>query len=273
MKNTKVTIISLIKDNFDSFKKTAYSIINQEIDFEIEWLILDGSNSKLAQENLKLLGGLKNICTRKIKIIHNQMIKKNIYDIYPSMNYGLKIATGSSLIFLNCGDIFFSKTSLSTMYKKLKSLKEENSFVFGQANIFYTKNLHWLYPSQNLKNIKKWLKYFDPNHQSMLITKKLAKSYTFDENIMVISDGIWKRNIIQNAKSYFYIDKPVVTFNLDGISNKRPKFHILVNQIKNKKVSFPRKIIVIIKFIIPTYFYFFYPILQKYKSLLIDQIF
>ena len=87
------------------------------------------------------------------------------------------------------------------------------------------------------------------------------------------SDGIWKRKIIQNAK-YFYIDQPVVTFNLDGISNKRPKFHVIVNQIKNKKVSLPRKIIIIIKFIIPTYFYLFYPILVvKYKSLMIDQIF
>ena len=159
------------------------------------------------------------------------------------------------------------------MYKKLELLKEENCFVFGQANIFYTKNLHWLFPGKNLKNIKRWLKYFDPNHQSMLITKKLAQNYTFDENCMVISDGIWKRKIIQNAKSYFYIDQPVVTFNLDGISNKRPKFHVIVNQIKNKKVSIPRKIIIIIKFIIPTYFYLFYPILQKYKSLIIDQIF
>ena len=33
------------------------------------------------------------------------------------------------------------------------------------------------------EDIKRWIKKFDPNHQSMLVTSKLAKKYIFKENL------------------------------------------------------------------------------------------
>lgn len=267
-----ITIISLVKNNYQSLKKTGLSIFNQDINFPVEWFVIDGSNKicfKKNYKNIKLLE--KN--NKFIKSRHKNLNILNIKGIYPSMNYGLKNANGSSIIFLNSGDVFFDKKSLRTLYEKLINLNNKKSFVFGQANILYNKNLFWLFPGKRVKNINFWLTYFDPNHQSMLVNRKLALEFLFEENCKVIADGLWKRKIINNAETYSYINKPVVTFFLDGISNMRPKFAIMMNQVTNKKISIMRKLIVLIKFIIPPNFYIFYPYFQKYKSLLIDIIF
>ena len=46
MKNIKVSVITLTKNNPNEFSSTAYSIFEQVLDFSVEWLIIDGSNKK-----------------------------------------------------------------------------------------------------------------------------------------------------------------------------------------------------------------------------------
>ena len=273
MEFINVTIISLIKDSSRSLNLTGKSIIDQKINFSVEWIIIDGSNNNFIKSNLKLINIFKKKDNKHLKIIHKNMNDLKIFGIYTSMNYGLKIAKGECLIFLNCGDIFFNRDSLNIMYNNLKAIKNEKSFLFGQARIFYSEDLFWEFPGKRVTNIKRWIKKFDPNHQSMLVTSKLAKKYTFNENCRVIADGLWKRKIIQNAESFIYLKTPVITFYLDGVSNMKPPLKIGIEQIKNKEVSLLRKIIIIFKLLLPNKIYNFYPYFQKYKSLLIDFIF
>lgn len=268
-----VSIISLTKDNFEELAKTSNSIIDQNFKYNIEWLIIDGSNINGNLKNKALIKKLKLKKKSTINISHHNTKILNIKGIYPCMNYGLKIAKGNSIIFLNSGDKFYSSNSLDLMYERLKDLKLVNSFVFGQAKIIYSKSLSWKFPGSRLNNIKNWLKYFDPNHQTMLISKKLAKKSLFDENCSIISDGIWKRKIINYAEDFDYINEPVINFYLNGVSNMKPSMKIATNQIKNKEVTFIRKIIIILKLLIPKKIYYLYPFFQKYKSLFIDFIF
>ena len=268
-----VSIISLTKDNFEELAKTSNSIIDQNFKYNIEWIIIDGSNKNVNLKNKALIKKIEIKKKSSIKISHHNTNILNIKGIYPCMNYGLKIAKGNSIIFLNSGDKFYGSNSLELMYERLKDLKIVNSFVFGQAKIIYSKNLSWKFPGSRLNNIKKWLKYFDPNHQSMLISKKLAKKILFDENCLIISDGIWKRKIINYAEEFDYINEPVINFYLNGVSNMKPTIKIATNQIRNKEVTIIRKIIIILKLLIPKKMYYIYPLIQKYKSLFIDFIF
>ena len=268
-----VSIISLTKDNFEELAKTSNSIIDQNFKYNIEWIIIDGSNKNVNLKNKALIKKIEIKKKSSIKISHHNTNILNIKGIYPCMNYGLKIAKGNSIIFLNSGDKFYGSNSLELMYERLKDLKIVNSFVFGQAKIIYSKNLSWKFPGSRLNNIKKWLKYFDPNHQSMLISKKLAKKILFEENCSIISDGIWKRKIINYAEKFDYINEPVINFYLNGVSNMKPTIKIATNQIRNKEVTIIRKIIIILKLLIPKKMYYIYPLIQKYKSLFIDFIF
>ena len=56
----------------------------------------------------------------------------------------------------------------------------------------------------------------------MLISKSLASKFDFSEKYGIISDGYWKRKIINRSKEIIYINKPVINFYLDGVSSSKP---------------------------------------------------
>ena len=145
--------------------------------------------------------------------------------------------------------------------------------IFGQAKIIASPNLSWIFPGKRLKNFAKWLDFFEPNHQSMIISKKLSNKYDFQLNYGIISDGYWKRLIIKNAVDIIYIKSPIVKFYLDGVSSVKPTKKILIEIFENKDINFIRKIIFLIKFIFPKNLYILYFKIQKLKSLIVDLIF
>ena len=189
------------------------------------------------------------------------------------MNYGKKIAEGEFVIFLNGGDEFFNDYSLKVLLKNALKVEAQKSLIFGQANIIASKKINWYFPGKRLKNIEKWLNYFEPNHQSMMISKDLAKSHEFSLKHSLISDGHWKRKIVNGANNIIYINQPIINFYLDGASSTKPNKILLFEIIKNKNISLFRKLIFLVKYYIPKDFFIFYHLKQKYKCIFFDLIF
>lgn len=272
--NIHLTIITLSKNDNEKFLRTLRSINSQKIDLKIEWLIIDGSLKKLQEKKIKLIKTLFNKNFRKfIFIKHINSDQKKIFGIYPCMNYGKKIAEGKFIMFLNSGDKFYNVNSLKIILKKSLTQSKLNCLIFGQANIIASKNLNWFFPGRKLSNYKKWIKLFEPNHQAMVISNTLASLFEFPTNMESISDGYWKRLIIENAQEIFYIKIPLIKFFLDGVSSKKPTKIEFLKIINNEKINLMRKIIFLIKYLFPKRLFFLYHIFQKYKSLLVDYIF
>ncbi len=269
-----ISIITLSKNDNKKFLRTLKSIISQKIEVKIEWIIIDGSRYTTQNKKKKLI---RNFFEKdKQNNIYLNFInsrEKGIYGIYPCMNYGKKIALGKYIIFLNSGDIFFNNNSLKILIESSLDADPNNSFIFGQANNIATKKINWLFPGNNLKNINNWLRFFEPNHQSMMISKKLANRYEFKINYDSISDGYWKRQIINNALDIIYIKTPIVKFFFDGVSTIKPSQKKIMDIIKNEKISIIRKLIFLVKYALPENLYFLYHLMQKYKSILVDIIF
>lgn len=259
-----VSIITITKNDPEGLNKTSSSIFKLIFQGEIEWLVLDGSNENIFLKNKKIISLLdtqKNLTSQQINL--NIL---SINGIYKSMDYGLKIAKGESIIFMNGGDEFFNKNSISKLYNGLKGLNNKNSFSFGQALIYKNNYLKWKFPHQNISNIKSWLKHTEPNHQSMLIMSKFAKNFKFYGFGDLYADEYWKRRIIENASDFYYLNELTCIFNLDGISNKKLKFKQLLKEINADYCSILRKIIIIIKFLIPNFIFIFYPYMMKFKN-------
>ena len=193
-----------------------------------------------------------------------------VQQIYPCMNYGKSISKGTFIIYLNSGATFFNQKSLNTFFENSIDLSSEKSLIFGQANIIANNKINWLFPGEKLKNINIWLKFFEPNHQAMLISKNLANEYNFSTKYNIIGDGFWKRRILRKASKVIYVKTPLVKFFLDGVSSTKPSKKILKNLIKNKNISILRKIIFVIKYFFPTKFFSLYYLMQKYKSYIFD---
>ena len=269
MRNVKISIITLSKNDQVKFLKTLKSLKIQKINFEIEWIVIDGSNKKLNKKNKETISKV----FKKKRCIHIKHINSNslkIKGIYPCMNYGKRIARGIFIIFLNSGDTFFNSNSLKTFFKNSINVSKDNSIIFGQANIVANKKINWLFPGKNLKNIKVWLMFFEPNHQSMLISSNLANKFDFPTKYYIIGDAYWKRRVLKTANQIVYLRTPLIKFFLDGVSSTKPTKKALKELIHNKNISILRKIIFTIKYLFPKRFFSLYYLMQKYKSYLID---
>ncbi|MBO8221393.1 hypothetical protein [Prochlorococcus marinus] len=269
--NIQISIITLTKDDNLKFLKTLKSINSQKVSFNLEWIIIDGSNK---QNQVKNKNNIKKRLSedKQILIKHIDANRVNIFGIYPCMNYGKKISKGNFIIFLNSGDTFFNKNSLKILFEKTLTTDIHSSLIFGQANIIANKKISWNFPGKKLKNINTWLKFFEPNHQSMLVSRTLANKIEFPVKYNLIGDGYWKRNIIKNANYIVYINKPVIKFFLDGVSSTKPSKKVFLDLIYNKEISRIRKFIFAVKFFFPKKIFYFYFLMQKLKSNLFDLI-
>ena len=88
---------------------------------------------------------------------------------------------------------------MKILFNRTLEVDKGDSLIFGQAKIIASKKIYWYFPGKSLKNFKKWLKYFEPNHQSMLISNTLANRFEFQTNLNIISDGSLKRSILNAA--------------------------------------------------------------------------
>jgi len=269
----QISIITLTKDDFIKFSRTLKSLKKQKINFKIEWLIIDGSEIKYQKKiNTLTKKNFKKDLQSLIKIRHINSTTLVLNGIYRCMNYGKKISKGKFIIFLNSGDEFFNDKSLQILFDNSFKANTNLSIIFGQAHVISQSNLNWYFPGTKVNNIKNWLKFFEPNHQSMLISNQLASKFDFSLEHDLLADGYWKRKILKNALDIVYIKKPLVRFFLDGISSTKPSKKTLKSILGNKKIRFFRKLIFILKFLLPSKMFYFYSLMQKYKSYLFDLI-
>lgn len=272
--NYDISIISLTKDNKEGLERTLESLKIQNANLKIELIIVDGSCNQAQQINKKLINNFNNKINKSyIDIKYFNSRNLNIYGIFPCMNFGKMIAEGDYIIFMNSGDEFFDDNSLKLLFNRTKKINKTSSIIFGQANICSDNNLNWFFPGDRVSKIERWLRYFEPNHQAMMITNKLAKRFDFESKYHIIADGFWKRRILDHAKDIVYIKKPVCKFYLNGISSNKPSINTLVKILKNKNFSLIRKFIFVVKFFIPKTILNIYRFLQKYKSLIMDYLF
>ena len=89
--NIQISIITLAKNNKKELLKTLKSIINQQRNFSIELIIIDGSNKQQFTKNKTLIK--KNLLKKNhtdILMHHISSENINLKGIFPCMNYGKK---------------------------------------------------------------------------------------------------------------------------------------------------------------------------------------
>ena len=155
------------------------------------------------------------ISKKKIKNIKNKyktkqrvFIHKENSSIYEAMNYGLNKSKNNHVIFLNSGDIFFSKLSLKKILKQIKQnpkkclmfisiLKNNKDYFMPKKKIFFSKNFL--------------------THSSFVRPPNF-KDLGFNIKNKVTADGDWMKNNIKKFNIKKIYDS-VTTFYLGGISN------------------------------------------------------
>tara|TARA_B100001093_G_scaffold497966_1_gene545500 strand:+ start:624 stop:1373 length:750 start_codon:yes stop_codon:yes gene_type:complete len=137
MKNPKISIITVVKNNKDVIEKNIQSIINQTYK-NYEHIIIDGGSEDGTLEIIK-----------KYQNDIGYLISKKDNGIYDAMNKGIDQASGDIIGILNSDD-FYYENALEIVKKYFEEFKDID-FLFGSVDKyslhygFYPKKIYWTF--------------------------------------------------------------------------------------------------------------------------------
>tara|TARA_Y100001970_G_C14220489_1_gene852370 strand:+ start:30 stop:782 length:753 start_codon:yes stop_codon:yes gene_type:complete len=137
MKNLKISIITVVKNNKDTIEKNILSLINQNYK-NYEHIIIDGGSE---DGTIELIN--------KYKMDIKYFISEKDNGIYDAMNKGIDKAEGDIIGILNADDYYFSNALeiVNNYFEKYKEI----DFLFGSVQKhklhhgFYPKKILWTF--------------------------------------------------------------------------------------------------------------------------------
>lgn len=204
-------LISVITVTYNAEKviqKTLASLKEQSYQ-DFEHLVIDGTSQ---DSTLRII--------REMGLGQTILYSEPDKGLYDAMNKGLKKAKGKYILFLNAGDTFHSRDSLSDFF----------SFVTKDADIIYgdtviVDNLGEKISNRHLSAPKKLTKDSFSNgmlicHQAFMVKKEIAPDFNLKYKFS--ADYDWCVRCIENSKpeNCFNLDKVVIDYLSEGITDK-----------------------------------------------------
>ncbi len=199
----KVSVITVCYNCKNEIEQTVMSVISQTYPY-IEYLIIDGNSSD---------GTLDIVYKYKDKI--KKIISEPDNGIFDAMNKGINIASGDWIIFMNAGDVFYSKDVISAIFEKFD--ENQVGVIFGDA-LFVKETKSILYKSKPF--YKSNVLYPDMGicHQAIFVKMDLAKQFKFDTSFKLSADYNMIYNIYKYGVKFLYKAIPICKYDLSGVS-------------------------------------------------------
>ena len=199
----KLSIITINLNNAEGLRKTIESVVTQTFT-DYEYIIIDGGSTDESVEVIKQYAD---------KITY--WVSEPDKGIYNAMNKGILKANGEYLLFLNSGDIFFSKKSV----KNLIEHSENYDIVYGNIWVI-NKDEGFVkqYPDELTFG---YFIYDTLPHPASLIKKNLFENNLYNEELKIVSDWVFFMvSICKNNYSYKHVNEIISIFYYDGLSSQ-----------------------------------------------------
>lgn len=197
----KITIITVVKNNFDGIKKTINSVRSQ-LFTNYEHIILDSNSNDGTSEFLK-----------------NNLNPKTIYlreednGIYEAINKGINMSNGEYIGLLHSGDFFYSNKSLRYISENLKTV----DYIFGDLAYYKEKRINRIWKFK-INNTHKPNPFKIP-HPTLFLKKKIIENFNFyEKNFKISSDTDFLIKLCKNNFKYKKLDKFLIFMQSGGVS-------------------------------------------------------
>ena len=219
-----ISVITVVFNGEQKIAQTIQSVINQDYE-NVEYIIIDGGSSDRTIETIEQYAD---------RIDYWQ--SAGDLGIYDAMNKGIDLATGEWLNFMNCGDLFYSYQSLSSV-----PLKPDVDFYYSDT-ILYDSN-------GNTKRRICSQENQDVIHQSIVYSKCLHSTYKYlVHDGLTISDYFFFRR--NDSKNWSKLIMPLSIYNVEGVSGNGSKSfvqHLFVNFMSGDISEFKMSLLIMAK--------------------------
>lgn len=195
----KITVVTVTYNAERYLEQTIQSIISQDYK-NIEYIVIDGGSDDGTVEIIK-----------QYNSYIDYWISESDNGIYDAMNKAIDKATGKWINFMNAGDVFFDKNTIS---KIISNIDIDSDLIAG--DICYIKN-----DSKEYKVARTHQKAFDGMfcfHQSLFTKVDIMKKYKFDTNFKIAGDYDFVLKCYIKNHKFQYLSFPFANFLYGGIS-------------------------------------------------------
>ncbi|MBQ5550058.1 MAG: glycosyltransferase [Bacteroidales bacterium] len=203
---TKISIITVVYNSEKYIRRTIESIVGQDYP-AIEYIIIDGKSKDTTMQ-------IVNEYRDRIAVVVSEPDK----GLYDAMNKGLRLATGSYVLYINSGDALSSPTLLSDIFNNVPA---DSDVIYGdtqitdeEGNILHNRRHR---PPEQLtwRDYKRGMLVC---HQSFIAKRTLCDEY--DTNYRYAADYDWCLNILLKSRVVTNYGKDISLF-MDGGQTKR----------------------------------------------------
>lgn len=221
MKQPLISVITIVRNGEDFVEKTLKSVSEQCFD-NYEYIVIDGNSQD----------GTVNIIKKYSSEI-DCFISEADEGIADAFNKGIALARGQWVNFMNAGDIFAEKTTLSDCAQKLKTLSADYLLMTGFA---VNQSANFIYPIVKLKNSMHVYDKSRQAHQSSFFHKSLFDKYGgFSTDVSITMDMDFFMRVLRYEKFFFY-EKQICIFDVSGVSSQyfKTALETIYVQYKNR---------------------------------------
>lgn len=232
----KISIVTVVYNDVSHIVATMNSVLCQDYS-HIEYILIDGCSSDGTTQRIEsTITSLGTITHKEVRAdslyleaqldsnpnVSFKFLSECDSGIYDAMNKGIDLATGEWCNFMNCGDMFFSKESVSKLFgsyqEYLANGGKKAAVIYGDTQLVYdTEHTQILHAAPNdRKNAHKYHHCFI--HQSAFIDSVTMKHYRYDTYFKIAGDTDFFTKVYNAGLLFWHSAIVVSVFNVEGVS-------------------------------------------------------
>lgn len=204
----RVSIITIVLNGEKYIEQTILSVLNQE-NVKIEYIVIDGGSK---DSTLQII--------EKYKSSIHIFLSEPDNGIYDALNKGIKLATGSLIGIIHCGD-FYSPNAVSLAFNEY--LKTGADIIYGNMTIIEKIASH-TYNITKTANHLKLGNQMSIFHPASFISHECYDKYgIYDTKYKITADYELFLRYFEAGLSFAYINYPLAFFRIGGVSGTNIK--------------------------------------------------
>lgn len=206
MQAPKLSVITIVYNNFRDIERTIRSVVNQSYP-HIEYIIIDGASTD------GTLGVVQGYADRIAHIVSEP--DKGIYD---AMNKGLALASGDYVLFMNSGDELYDADTVSAVFAS----GDGADIYYGETELFDEAwnslglRRHAAPPRFDWRGFRYGMNIC---HQAIYVRRSIAGPY--DLRYALSADVDWVIRVAKKAQTIVNTQRLVAKYLVGGLSKKR----------------------------------------------------
>lgn len=200
----KFSIVTVVLNDHAGLLRTGDSILGQTCD--LEWIVVDGGSSDATLAILRNYGD------------DVRWISERDNGIFDAMNKGCRMCNGDYVVFLNAGDCFSDSGVLAEVRNSLSTAQGAAVDVLccGANLVLADGNRAYRPP----KRVEEYIWHGLPaNHQATYYRKDILGAEPYDIRYRYCGDYFLAAVLYTRNAVFGYLNRPVVEFQLDGVSS------------------------------------------------------